>query len=153
MNKYLSMAVAVFLSGTALAETLTIESTGHYVRVNDPEMLELEGENEVYLGYQRHIAVEAKDGQTESHWCYGANIIGEESLAFGGGYCIAIDEDGDAYWTWFQVRRRGGFDWQVMGGTGKYEGSTGGGESIATNVMPDGSATLEITGTIELASN
>ena len=151
MKTWMPITITVLCSNSALADTITIEATGHYVRLNDPNMVELEGDNEAYLGYDRHIAVEGKDGQTESHWCSGTNVMDDDGLSFGGGYCMAIDEDGDAYWIWIQVRPKGGFDWQVMGGTGKYRGSTGEGESRASKMLPDGSATLEIRGVMELA--
>jgi len=143
----------MLMSGAAVGETITIDSTGHYVPLNDPGMIELEKDDEAYHGYRRHITAIGKDGRTESQWCIGTNVMHDDNLSFGAGYCTILDEDGDAYWTWFQVRKRGGFDWQVMGGTGKYKGSTGSGVSMAVNSLPDGTTTLEIKGTIELAKH
>ena len=153
MNRYLTFVLAMLISVVALGETITIESTGHYVRLNDPDMIELENDDEAYHGYRRHITAIGKNGKTESHWCIGTNLMDGDELDFGAGYCTILDEDGDAYWTWFQVRKRGGFDWQVMGGTGKYQGSTGSGVSKAVNSLPDGTTTLDIEGIIELADN
>ena len=153
MKRYFAISLAMLLSLEALAESVAIDAIGHYVRLNDPDMVELEKDFEAYHGYQRHITAVGKDGKTESHWCTGTNVMDDDKLSFGAGYCTVIDEDGDAYWTWFQVRRRGGFDWQVMGGTGKYKGSTGKGVSKGVKSLPDGTTTLEIKGTIELADN
>ena len=153
MSRFLPLTIAFLVSATAMSDTIKVESTGHYIRLNDPKMIELEGNNEAYLGYRRHISVEGNDGQSESHWCFGTNVMAGESLSFGGGYCIIIDEDGDAYWTWFQLGSDGGFNWQVMGGTGKYLNASGQGVSRATKILPDGSATLEIQGSIEIADN
>jgi hypothetical protein len=150
MSRYLTIVLVMIISRVAMGETVTIESTGHYVPLNDPDMIELEKKYEAYHGYERHITAIGKDGKTESHWCIGTNLMNDDELAFGAGYCTILDEDGDAYWTWFQVRKRGGFDWQVKGGTGKYEGSTGSGFSKAVSSLPDGTTTLEINGTIEL---
>jgi len=143
--------LVLFVSGVALGETITVDATGHYVRINEPEFLELVDDHELYPGYRRHISVTGKDGKAESHWCFGSNVMDGSTLEFGAGYCTALDDDGDVYWTWFEVAKRGGFAWKVMGGTGKYKGATGGGTSRASGSLPDGSATLLIKGTIELA--
>ena len=43
------------------------------------------------------------------------------------GYCSAVDDDGDVAWiTWDRKDDTGG-SWEYLGGTGKYEGETGGG--------------------------
>lgn len=153
MTKYLTVALTLLTFGLAFADTLTIESTGHYVLLNDPDMIELEGDFEAYHGYRRHITAVGLDGKTESHWCVGTNVMDDDSLSFGAGYCTILDEDGDAYWTWFQVRKRGGYDWQVMGGTGKYQGASGKGVSTAVSSLPDGTATFEIKGVVELSED
>lgn len=150
MTRYLFALIGMIAAITARSETMNIEATGHYVRINEPAFIELAGDHEMYPGYRRHISVANDDGSAESHWCFGSNIMNDSDLEFGAGYCTAVDEDGDVYWTWFEVARRGGFNWQVMGGTGKYSGATGSGTSRATGSLPDGSATFRIRGTIEL---
>ena len=153
MTRYLAATLLIMMSGVVAGETIIVDATGHYVRLNDPDMIDLKNDDEAYHGYLREITVTRKDGKTETRWCTGTNVMDGGDLSFGAGYCTTIDEDGDAYWTWFTVRLRGGFDWRVMGGTGKYEGATGSGQSTAIEMLPDGSATLAITGTIELASD
>lgn len=64
-----------------------------------------------------------------------------------------FDEDGDVYWTWFRVDGKGSFEWQVMGGTGKYKGSSGSGVSTTVRTLADGTAVFNIEGTIELGEN
>ena len=73
-------------------------------------------------------------------------LLPGSELEFGGGYCTVLDEDGDAYWTWFEVGKSGTFDWKVMGGTGKYAGSSGSGVTTATKFHVDGTATFRIEG-------
>lgn len=153
MTRYIVCLIGIFASAVVVAETIVVDATGHYARINEPAFVELEDDNEMYPGYRRHISVTNKDGTAESHWCFGSNVMDDDDLEFGGGFCTALDEDGDVYWTWFEVARRGGFDWIVMGGTGKYKGATGSGASRASGSLPDGSATFQIKGEIELADD
>ncbi len=102
MREILSIIATMCMSVASFAETIAIESTGHYVPLNDPEYVDLENGYELYPGYRRHISVHSMSGESESHWCYGTNILDAGILAgseleFGAGYCTVLDEDGDAY--------------------------------------------------------
>ncbi len=156
MAKNLFTVLVCLAAPIALGETIVVESTGHYVPLNEPDWVDLGDGQEAYPGYQRHITAIASDGKIESHWCNGTNIVSREpefEFEFGAGYCTVLDEDGDAYWTWFEVDGLGAFEWKVMGGTGKYEGATGGGVSTAASSLPDGTAVFDIVGEIELAED
>ncbi len=158
MKRIITFVLAMCLSGTTMGATIDIDSTGHYVPLNDPEYVDLENDHEIYPGYRRHISAIDKNGKSESHWCYGTNIlesnllVGDE-LVFGAGYCTILDEEGDAYWTWFEVGKSGTYSWKVMGGTGKYSGSSGSGIATGLNFHVDGTATFRIEGKIELVGN
>ncbi len=149
--------VALFATSAACAQVVDVDSKGQYVPLNEIDWLDLGNGGEAYSGYRRHIAAIGKDGRAESHWCYGTNIRKIESdqpgFEFAAGYCTIFDEEGDAYWTWFQVDGLGSFVWTVMGGTGKYKEAKGSGVSTAESTMPDGTAVFVIKGTIELSNN
>ncbi len=153
MARYLTIILAFASSGAAIAETVIINATGHYVPLNEPEWIELEDNRGVFPGYRRHITAVGEDEKIQSHWCSGTNVENETEFEFGAGYCTIFDEDGDAYWTWFQLDGEGAFERVVMGGTGKYEGSSGTGVSMSVNVLPDGTAVFRIEGKIELVDS
>jgi len=70
--------------------------------------------------------------------CAGTNLVAADgSLERGSGYCAARDADGDMYWIWYW-NSPSGSEWGIMGGTGKFEGITGGGTSEAVAADPDG---------------
>jgi len=73
---------------------------------------------------------------------------GKEKFEWGGGHCSAFDEDGDTYWVWFRPDGSGTFEWKVMSGTGKYEGSSGGGSSTAVKEIPHGTTVMRIQGEV-----
>ena len=144
--------VMVFLAtlcNSALGETKAINGTAYYTRVDDREMVELDSNRSLQANYSRHLILTLEGGQTESHWCSGSNLIGKRALIGGGGSCIAVDDDGDAYWIWFEVAQ-GGFEWRVMQGVGKFAGATGQGRAQGIHTLADGSAVFQYTGTIEL---
>ncbi len=153
MAKHLFLVLALITTEAAIGETKVVESRGHYVPLNEPAWIELGDNREAYPGYRRHITAIGKDGKIESHWCSGTNVSRTDAEdEFGAGYCTVFDEDGDAYWTWFVIDEQG-FEWKVMGGTGKYEGSSGNGVSTPTTTLPDGTAVFNITGKIELSDD
>ena len=151
MAKHLFLVLVFIVAEPAIGETIEVESKGHYVPLNEPTRIELGDGREAYSGYRRHITAIGKDGKIESHWCSGTNVSSEADGKdeFGAGFCTVFDEDGDAYWTWFVINEQG-FEWKVMGGTGKYKGSSGTGVSTPTTPLPDGTAVFNIVGKMEL---
>jgi hypothetical protein len=157
MRNLVLIFVALFAASAARGQVVDVDAKGQYVPLNEIDWLDLGNGDEAYPGYRRHIAATGKDGRTESHWCYGTNIRKIESdkpgFDFAAGYCTIFDEEGDAYWTWFEVDGLGSFVWTVMGGTGKYKGAKGSGVSTAESTMPDGTAVFVIKGKIELSND
>lgn len=59
--------------------------------------------------------------------CYSTFVASPDmSSGKGGGYCNGIDKDGDVWWISFQGDFGGG-TWKFLGGTGKFDGISGGG--------------------------
>jgi hypothetical protein len=73
--------------------------------------------------------------------CFGTTVVPDGGTAIGNGYCDAVDANGDRWWIWWH----NGPDsntWGFMGGTGKYEGITGGGTTESLAQMADGRAAI-----------
>jgi hypothetical protein len=66
--------------------------------------------------------------------CFGAIVFapGGEDIVEGHGYCDAVDEDGDVWWLSWTSDESGQSRWTITGGTGKYAGIEGTGETIFT---------------------
>jgi len=67
----------------------------------------------------------------------------------GGGHCTATDKDGDTWWLSFMLTESGS-NWTVMGGSGKYEGMTGGGTTTVDARFSDGRFAEHYEGTVTL---
>lgn len=63
-----------------------------------------------------------------AHDCGGSVVVGTDGAPVNGaGYCEATDKDGDVWWLSWSDYDGNGNPWTILGGTGKYEGMTGGG--------------------------
>lgn len=70
--------------------------------------------------------------------CDGAAILaatGQQIAASGS--CHAVDADGDVWTLWYHNSAAGN-NWGVIGGTGKYDGMTGGGTTTPIADLADG---------------
>ena len=66
-----------------------------------------------------------------------------------GGSCDGMDADGDVYWAYGNADENGG-RWYYQGGTGKFEGLTGGGTYQLSLRWPDGKVMATWDGTAEM---
>jgi hypothetical protein len=83
--------------------------------------------------------------------CMFTTVTAADGRSFSsGGYCDGMDADGDVYWAYGHASEKGG-KWYYLGGTGKFEGLTGGGTYELALQWPDGKvlATWEGTGTLK----
>jgi len=46
VSRFSVIVLSLLLAGAATAETITVNSVGHYLRLNDPDMIELEDDYE-----------------------------------------------------------------------------------------------------------
>lgn len=81
--------------------------------------------------------------------CYSTYVLpsGAENGP-GAGYCDGIDQDGDVWWITFKGDFAGGM-WNISGGTGKFDGMTGGGSYTAAAQMEGGRSFTTWDGTWE----
>ena len=85
--------------------------------------------------------------------CFGYMEVAIGQGAFGGGTCVWSDADGD---TWVGPWRINGITperasqgtWFVAGGTGKFEGATGGGTFTALTDPQTGESQLDVAGSM-----
>ena len=151
MKKLLFGAVAcACLAGFAQAETQKVNSTAHWVQMNPGNPVEMPNGAKGTAGMQAHATVVSADGELMSQWCTAQQGVGPDGQARGAGYCTIIADNGDILWVSFVNR---GPDqpgtWTVMGGTGEYDGATGGGTPTQVSARGDGRAwTNKSTGTI-----
>ena len=126
-------------SGTNMNEVMPIHDGLVVVKVNS-----------IYKGFDTYVADNAL--ATAKGPCYGTMIIDKGSVS-GGGACNYTDADGDAVvisWTpsGFGDEGRTIGTWQLIGGTGKWMGASGGGDF---NAGGDGDGyTNMVTGEITL---
>jgi hypothetical protein len=61
--------------------------------------------------------------------CFGTYVLGDDGqVEVAQGFCDGIDKEGDVWWLWW-TEDPTGLKWKLTGGTGKFEGLTGGGET------------------------
>ncbi len=93
----------------------------------------------------------AQTGETASQWCTGEQFPDEKGAPmYGAGYCTIFYNNGDILWVSFKgngANKPG--EWAVIGGTGRYEGASGGGKTEMVSQRSDGYAwTSKSTGTL-----
>lgn len=79
--------------------------------------------------------------------CNGTTALGGSGKpSIVGGYCDAIDAQGDVWWiSWSGSGQES--RWTILGGTGKYEGMTGSGTAKWLTQKPDGRGIVRWDGT------
>ena len=129
MTNLAALAGLVMASISAHAEDITGSGTVTYAGFHIGQRPIADGKG---LG-QDHLkgVILANDPSNPLHLaaqdCIGASIIDKKgNPGDGAGYCDGIDKDGDVFLIWY---RNKGNDrtWSFMGGTGKFDGITGGG--------------------------
>ena len=72
-----------------------------------------------------------------AHDCLGSMVSNASGAPLQiNGVCDGIDKDGDVFWMWFHDLGET-HSWSFMGGTGKYDGITGGGTTKVLGGFPD----------------
>lgn len=95
--------------------------------------------------------VTSKDANNPFHMvnqvCTGTDVLAagqSESIAYG--YCEGLDRDGDMYFiSWYNGPDKN--TWQFLGGTGKFDGISGGGTTVNAFAWADGKYAINWKGT------
>ncbi len=84
--------------------------------------------------------------------CMNAAVLNADGSAAGAsGHCTAMDGDGDTWSLWWRGEGEGeGSAWQIIGGTGKFAGMTGGGTTTTLHQAADGRTVITWQGTWDL---
>jgi hypothetical protein len=157
MRSALVCGVAAFvLLAAGFATTAQAQQTGSGTATYVPakiKKMELPDGTMLERSHLRTVVV-ADDPAVPFHMstqdCLGTNILDAEgNLLTGRGYCDGVDGDGDVWWIWWNNGPTGG-DWGFMGGTGKYEGITGGGTTTFEGATPDSRLVITWEGSWEV---
>ena len=145
-----SFALVALLAGAphAKAEEFSGKGTVTYVPV-DSETIELPDSSLLRRAHMKGVIL-ADDTKVPFHLatqdCAGSETLSPEGVAEAGrGYCDTVDADGDVWWMWWDNDPKPGA-WGILGGTGKYEGMTGGGTTKALSQHSDGRLVLSWEG-------
>jgi len=139
MNKQFLISLFLgFLAASAVADTQVVDSTQSAVIVREADTFENTGGVTVETGGITHITGIDANGQANSQWCTGSFASNGDNFLGGAGYCTIVSESGDFLWVWWRPTAPDANDWGVIGGTGQWQGATGGGTTQTTTQMPDG---------------
>jgi len=115
-------------------------------------VIDLPNGKKIRVGFRSHATIVDQSTKEESsQWCTGEaqlNAAGEETIQ--AGYCGLVADNGDTLWlSFFVPSPRADGTWTVIGGTGRYDGASGGGTSTVASQRGDGYAwTLKSSGTL-----
>jgi hypothetical protein len=151
LTNFIWIFAMVGMASCVQADTQQIDNMAYHVVVEEGDPFETPtGAKGVYGVVQHATAVDA-DGTLASQWCTQEMGMGDDGQPSGvAGYCTIIQDNGDVLWVSFIGGGPGsGVTWTVMGGTGQYEGATGGGTSQMVSQRADGESwASKSTGTI-----
>lgn len=147
------LALAALSFGT-LAQRVSFEGTQYYA-IN-PVVHQFKS-GSVIVHWQGNALMAMKDPnsifQNLRLECAGVLDVRKEGVWKGEGYCDHFDRDGDV-WVghWWVDHTMPAGRYEVIHGTGKYQGATGGGTAKFTELKPgpNGAGVAEITGFVEL---
>ncbi len=78
--------------------------------------------------------------------CLGTYLMDSDgAVSSANGYCDGIDRDGHIWWIWWKNDQEGG-SWGFLGGTGKWDGTEGGGTTKYELQSPDGRVVISWEG-------
>ncbi len=151
------IAVAAVLAASlplqpADAEALKASGTTTYVPTSS-DVTPLSEEANLLRTQSRSVLM-ADDPELPFHLsnqdCAGTYLLDANGqVDTGRGYCDVIDGDSDIWWLSWTTKGDDG-TWEVMGGTGKYDGMTGSGTSKVLSQAADGRFVVRWEGTWEL---
>ena len=146
------VAVAAMLLGACVqADTQTIKATVEHVQVEQGDLVTGPNGGQSRVGNLSHASiVNDETGERTSQWCRGNAVLDDAGMpAIQVGFCTIIYDGGDMLWISYLGDQSGENTYTVMGGTGQFEGATGGGINRIVSQRGDGRAwTSKAEGTI-----
>ncbi len=155
MKSHISVALAaaaILLGSCVQADTQTLELTVEGVQVQQGELITAPSGNQSRVGGLTHATI-ANDqtGERSVQWCRGNVLLdGTGMPTTQVGFCTVIYDSGDLLWiSYLGDAQSGENTYTVIGGTGQYQGATGGGVNRVVSQRGDGrSWTSRAEGTI-----
>ncbi|MHA3980401.1 hypothetical protein ACW9UR_22240 [Halovulum sp. GXIMD14794] len=149
-------AIGCLVAAPAFAESWTVNAVG---QADDMSTMHQVAEGHMIMQtHSVYTAMVDADPSNPLHGatgpCFGAMEIKPPEIA-GDGRCVYTSADGDMISIGWQVTgmtESGGSTgtWTLMGGSGRFEGSSGGGEFEVTNDMEAKTETNKVSGEITL---
>jgi hypothetical protein len=132
---YRTLGVLIFsvISTFTFADTEKISNVSYGVVIDPPQEVGQTNGMTIMGDGLFHSNVVQDDGSVSSQWCRGSTAMMDSKPVSGGGFCTIVADNGDLLWVWF-----GNGAWGVIGGTGQYEDSSGGGKTEPVSQNADG---------------
>ena len=144
MKKVACLALVVGLvciAAAALAGTRKIDETVYSIGTDLGEVVTLPNGSKVRVGMNWRTANVDVSGVEHTGWCtQTAHLDASDQPTSGVGHCVFYQDNGDAVWVALSYKVGQLTMWTVMGGTGQYDGATGGGTSSLISQRGDGTA-------------
>lgn len=148
----ISLLAPFALATPAIGQQIATSGIGAYIPQGEVVTELPDGRSQVSVRMGGYLKTDDPEDPNDlvSQDCAATNIVGADgTLQVSGGHCAAQDPDGDMYWISFWNTLEGG-EWSMVGGTGKFEGVTGGGTSTTLAAGGDGRSLIRWEGTITL---
>lgn len=153
MKPVIPVAIAAVLAFASAGLSAELQASGSvtYVMVAS-DTVELAGGHTMTSLTQKGVILDSDPASPlnlSAQDCTGTIVsAGEGGATSGAGSCVAVDQDGDAWWLWWTSDGATG-DWTAITGTGKYEGLTASGTTAYDANFPDRSV-ITYSGTVTL---
>lgn len=142
---------AVLLGSCVQADTQTLKLTVDHVQIQQGELVTGPNGGQSRVGNLSQASiVNDETGERSAQWCRGNTMLdGNGMPAVQVGFCTVVYDSGDLLWISYLGTQGGENTYTVIGGTGQYEGATGGGVNRIVSQRGDGrSWTSKAEGTI-----
>ena len=141
MKKIFIGTFAACLATFAMADTEQVSSTTYMVSIDPGQPVEMPSGAKGRTVMRTHGTIVQTTGEVTSQWCTGHQGTDASGQAGGAGYCTIISDNGDMLYVSYVLSGQDEpGNWTVMGGTGEYEGATGGGTTTMISQRGDGRA-------------
>jgi hypothetical protein len=155
MQSHISVAVAavaVLLGSCVQAETQSLKLTVDAVQIQQGELVTGANGSQSRVGSLSQASiVNDETGERSVQWCRGNALLDDAGMpTVQVGFCTVVYDSGDLIWiSYIGDAPSGENSYTVIGGTGQYEGATGGGINRVVSQRADGrSWTSKAEGTI-----
>jgi len=144
--------VAILLGSCVQADTQTLNVTVDHVQIEQGELVTGPNGGQARVGNLSQASiVNDETGERTAQWCRGNTMLDDAGMpAVQVGFCSIVYDSGDVLWISYLGNAASGENtYTVIGGTGQYEGETGGGGNRVVSQRGDGrSWTSKAEGTV-----